>query len=33
MKRISSIVFVLVVTLSLVLAACQQKPADRKSVV
>jgi branched-chain amino acid transport system substrate-binding protein len=33
MKRISSIVFVLVVTLSLVLAACQQKPAEPQTVL
>jgi branched-chain amino acid transport system substrate-binding protein len=32
MKRISSIVFVLVVTLSLVLAACQQKPAEPQTI-
>ncbi len=32
MKRISSIVFVLVLTLSLVLAACQQKPAEPQTI-
>lgn len=32
MKRISSIVFVLVVTLALVLAACQQKPAEPQTI-
>ncbi|RCK76772.1 MAG: Branched-chain amino acid ABC transporter, amino acid-binding protein [Anaerolineae bacterium] len=32
MKRISSIVFVLVVTLSLVLGACQQKPAEPQTI-
>lgn len=32
MKRISSIVFVLVLTFSLVLAACQQKPAEPQTI-
>lgn len=32
MKRISSIVFVVVLTLSLVLAACQQKPAEPQTI-